>query len=157
MKKLHFSNTITSITSVLELIPKCMFHSHDFTNPFCCSTVFTNLTSKPSSQPCNTVCKMDICHRWLLLLLMYVVLQDTEVLWNPAWDHSTSKICTGKLVRHSHYLKFPTVLLLVEYNTSAALAILMECDSVIVGVRTEGMKLLKMVSIKIIVLWCDTF
>jgi hypothetical protein len=44
------------------------------------------------------------------------------------------------------------MLLLVDYNTTMALEILMECDSVTVGVRTEGMKLLKMVSIKIIVL-----
>jgi len=77
-----------------------------------------------------------------------VTRQDTEVLWSPAWDHNASTKCTGKLVRHSHNLKFPTVLLLD--NTTPTVAILMECDSVAVGVRTEGMKLLTMVSIKII-------
>jgi hypothetical protein len=42
-------------------------------------------------------------------------------------------------------LKLPTVLLLVEFNTAMALADLMECDSVSVGVRTVGTKLLTVV------------
>jgi len=42
-------------------------------------------------------------------------------------------------------LKLPTVVLLVEFNTNMALAVLMECDFVSVGVRTVGTKLLTVV------------
>ena len=63
---------------------------------------------------------MDICHRWLLRVMYVcrVTRQDTEVLWSLACDHSAATKCTGKLIRHSHNLKFPTVLQLVEYKGS---------------------------------------
>ena len=42
-------------------------------------------------------------------------------------------------------MKLPTVLLLVEFNTTMALAVLMEHDFVRVGVGTVGTKLLTVV------------
>jgi hypothetical protein len=45
--------------------------------------------------------------------------------------HSATTKCTGKVIRQKNYLKLPTVLLFVEFNTTMALAILMEqCDFV---------------------------
>ena len=106
----------------------------------------------------KTVLFNKFCHFVLLLIKRYNscrVLAFSMIFFHSrqSWASSDHLVIFIFLnVRHSHNLKFPTVLLLVEYNTTLTLAILMECDSVAVGVRTEGMKLLKMVSIKIIVL-----
>jgi hypothetical protein len=57
----------------------------------------------------------------------------------------------GKVTGQIYNLKLPTVLLLVEFNITMALPVLMECDFVSIGVRTVGTKLLTVVSIKIMV------
>jgi hypothetical protein len=50
--------------------------------------------------------------------------------------HRAITKCTGKVIRQTYNLKLPTVLLLVEFNTTMALAILVEqCDFVSVGAR----------------------
>ena len=54
---------------------KMYIQSQDFTNALCCSTVFINLTSQPSSQPHNNARKMDTCLRKLLLLHKLAMLQ----------------------------------------------------------------------------------
>ena len=62
--------------------------------------------------------------------------------------HRATTKCTAKVIRQTYNFKLPTVLLFIEFNTTMALAIRMKRDFVSAGVRTVGMKLLKVISIK---------
>jgi hypothetical protein len=91
-RKVHRSIRTTSAVVVLHSTNssavgnfKLYDYSHDFTNAFCCSTVFTNLTSQlsPVSLVILRAKQTYVCDDYRCCVSLQCYETDTEVLWRP--------------------------------------------------------------------------